>query len=93
MASKDVYTVSQLGLVFEVKKFDEDFNYLQTYHATEMGQNDANMICSCPAGSKPTCRHRQMARIFEAEEKLGTGEFYHFDKKKWYPALKDELDV
>lgn len=88
MAAQDIYTVVQANNLFEVKKFDKDFNFLQQYFVTELGADSANMICTCPAGAKPTCRHRQMVRLFEAEGKLNTGEFYHFDKKKWLPALK-----
>lgn len=67
--------------VFIVTKFDEDLTPVDSYHISEL--HGGGMICQCPAGSKPTCRHRQMLRLFQAEQRVDSPYIYHYDKKKW----------
>lgn len=40
---------------WRITKFDDDYNPLATYHLDASGRT-----CDCPAGVRPTCRHRQM---------------------------------
>ena len=56
---------------------------VETYYISEAGARGQNLVCTCFAGNKPTCRHRQMLRLFQAEDKIGKGWLYHFDKKEW----------
>jgi hypothetical protein len=85
MGRKNLYTVRgrEKGL-FEVIKFDEDLNPEETYHISELDELGASVICTCFAGSKPTCRHRQMVRVFQAENRIDSGWMYNFDKKQWF---------
>lgn len=90
MGIKDSYKIDSLGDgSYEVKKFDSDFNFVESYYMSEVGHS---IICGCPAGGRPTCRHRKMLRIFQAEEKIDTGWMYQFDKELWHkPLTVDEI--
>lgn len=69
---------------YRVMKMDQDFNAMEVYWVSEIGPTGATMICTCPAGGKPTCRHRSMLRIFQAEDKVNKfREAYNYDKKIW----------
>ena len=85
MAKNDFYKVllPEGAMLYEVLKFDQDLNFIEQYYITDVGDAGA-MVCNCPAGSRSTCRHRKMVRIFQAEERVNTNWFYNFDKKQWY---------
>lgn len=86
MGMKDSYKIDSLGDgTFAIKKFDEDLNFVETYYMSEVSTH--SIICGCPAGGRPTCRHRKMLRIFQAEQKIDSGWFYHFDKDSWIEPL------
>ena len=86
MARNELYQVSEPTVDsggikhYTVQKFDLDFNPGSKYDVSQQGDW---LNCSCFASNKSTCRHRQMIGIFTAEEKLGPGNFFHFDKNKW----------
>ena len=68
-------------------KWDDDLNVLETYDVSHQG-------CSCPAGSRPTCRHRQMLQLFQDMKRVDTNWFYNFDYKAWIrPMADEELDA
>ena len=53
--------------------------------------------CECPAGSRPTCRHRQMLPDMLAYDMANTGMFYDFETKvvlqstvEEYPGVEAE---
>ena len=89
MSKKNVYQVrtKDNGKTFNILKFDEDFNYEQTYNVVYSGNY---MVCDCFAGIKSVCRHRTMIKIFSDKNAINTGEFYNFDTKTWFPAVKIE---
>jgi hypothetical protein len=70
---------------FAVTKFDADFtpeegaSYLTT-----------NATCTCKAGVRPTCRHRQMLSLFFAREHVGDGWFLDWDTRMWHRPAQDE---
>lgn len=72
-------TVNLTGQFLQVSKFDEDLNVESTYiTSTE--------YCSCPAGSRSTCRHRQMYPHLKAI--ADTNQFWEFDNQM--PVVLDE---
>lgn len=87
MGKRDIYTVDnfqgQPG-IYTVRKFDEGSGILvETYTVSEI--TESAMVCTCFAGGRPTCRHRQMLRLFQAEERVGQGWMYKYDAKIWVP--------
>ena len=61
---------------FAITKFDEDMNPLNTY---DVSLNE----CTCPAGVRPTCRHRTMLPHFLATNRFDNDWFYDFESGKW----------
>jgi len=94
MGKANVYTVNQGSgpTYFEVQKFDEDLNLEGTHHVSEIGMG--LYICSCPAGGRTSCRHRDMVRLFCQQQLVGKRWTYHFDKQKWSPPpFQDEGEL
>lgn len=90
MGKKALYGIEQGANpgAFKCTKVEDD--KMEVYHLSEVGDRRASIICTCFAGSKPTCRHRQMLRLFQAEDRVGKGWLYHFDNKQWYPPQNPE---
>lgn len=75
---------------YRITKFDDLGNPESSYlvdHET----------CQCPAGHRPTCRHRQMLPLFLAREAVNTFYFYDFDRGGWVTnepaALTEALEA
>lgn len=64
------YGVSQ----FIVTKFDDDLNVEGSYLVSAQG-------CTCPAGHRPSCRHRQMLPMLETC--ANSSWFLDFDTRQW----------
>lgn len=92
MGKNNLYTIkSTSDSTYSVAKFDSDLMLDgELYHVSEIGPGGANMVCTCPAGGRPTCRHRQMLRLFQAENRVNSGWFYHFDKKQWVKPISED---
>jgi len=81
MGKQDIYRIRSTGEnTWEVTKADKDFECSEVY-SVSLIQGYYN--CSCFAGSRETCRHRQMIPEFIAEEAVNTNKWYWFDKRKW----------
>lgn len=84
MARKDWYTVKTgTDTGWEVKKFDEDFRLSDTYYV-DKNPNPTERMCTCFAGTKDTCRHRQIVTLFLTNGIIDSNKLYNFDKAKWY---------
>lgn len=72
-------------------KFDDDLNIVDdSVYLTSLEE------CSCPAGSRATCRHRQMLPMFLTTDRADTGFFYCFETSSWsepFEALDDGADL
>jgi hypothetical protein len=64
-----------------------DLETLATYNIQESASG--TLHCDCPA-HKPWCRHCDMLRKFQAEERIGKGWMYDYDKKSWIPPYTPE---
>lgn len=62
-----------------ITKFDDDFNPVATYDVT-VGS------CTCPAGPRPTCRHRKM--LPRMLPKVGQPEFYCYETQSWHRPIE-----
>jgi len=61
---------------YRITKFDSDMNPQGSY-LTSLEE------CECPAGVRPTCRHRQMLPKFIARGHVGDEWFFDFDRGGW----------
>lgn len=52
-----IYNCKTTTTGYRITKFDDDLNVESSYETTLAE-------CTCPQGSKPTCRHRQMLPEF-----------------------------
>lgn len=66
---------------FVITKYDTiGYEILSNYHMADA------ITCECPAGHRPTCRHRQM--LPQMIDRIDTDWFYRFDDGVW--AIFDE---
>lgn len=70
--------------LYEVDKLTEDFELQAKYYVQE--SSAGGLTCTCPA-HKPWCRHMDVLRAFQAEERIGTNYSYIFDTKTWIEPL------
>jgi hypothetical protein len=63
---------------FAIAKFDENLNLLAAYDVDPK-------YCSCPAGPRPTCRHRKM--LPRMLSRVDTAEFYCYETNTWHMPL------
>lgn len=73
-----VYNIKSTPNGWQVNKFDDDFNLESSY---EMTQSDGQTRCGCPAGARPTCRHRQMFPMLSL--RVDSPWFLDFDTRQW----------
>lgn len=66
-------------------KLDADFNVEASY------LTDA-FSCDCPAGKRPSCRHRTMLPEFLTRSRDTGTWFYDYDTANWYHNDTDEGD-
>lgn len=86
-----LYTVRRIGNVFHVKKFDEHFNYIKTYHVRQY--RSYHYLCDriCPQHEQPKCKHRTLVKIFIRKERVNKGWFYDWHLQLWEPPLTSLL--
>src|SRR5882762_5890006 len=68
---------------YRITKFDEHMNVEASYIVSRLE-------CDCPAGKRPTCRHRQMLPKFLQRGTVGTNWWYDFDRGGWVQMGEDE---
>jgi hypothetical protein len=71
-----LYNCRHDGDQYRVTKFDEDMNVESSYLTD-------GVECDCPAGVRPTCRHRQMLPKFLAREHVGDEWMFDYDRGGW----------
>lgn len=75
-----LYSCYHSGDQYRITKFSTpDFNVESSYLCDATG-------CDCPAGHRPTCRHREMLPKFLAREAVGTQWMYDYDRGGWVQA-------
>ena len=71
-----LYNCRHSGDLYRITKFNDDMNpegsYLTDGHE-----------CDCPAGVRPTCRHRQMLPRFIDKGHVGDEWFFDYDRGGW----------
>ena len=71
-----LYNCRHDGDQYRITKFDSDLNPESSYLCT-------STECECPAGVRPTCRHREMLPLFITHEHVGDGWMYDYDRDGW----------
>lgn len=71
-----LYNCRKAGDQFRVTKFDDGMNVESSYLCTETK-------CECPAGVRPSCRHREMLPKFIQRQHIGDEWFFDFDRGGW----------
>ena len=68
---------------YTIIKFDHDYNPQETYALSAQE-------CTCPAGPRPTCRHRKMLQSFLDKGHLNDGWFLDWDTRMWRKSLSED---
>src|SRR6266403_2043154 len=71
-----LYNCHTDGDQYRITKFDSLGNVESTYLCTIDE-------CECPAGFRPTCRHRHMLPRFIAKDAVNSFWFYDYDRQGW----------
>ncbi len=71
-----LYNCHTDGDQYRITKFDSLGNIESTYLCTVDE-------CECPAGFRPTCRHRHMLPRFIAKDAVNSFWFYDYDRQGW----------
>lgn len=71
------------GASFRITKLDADYRVEATYLVS-------SSECSCPAGSRPTCRHRQMLPFFLAKGHIDNGWMLDWHTRQWRSPLCED---
>lgn len=77
---------------YRITKFDGDMNVESSY-IIAIGKSWA-MMCDCPAGVRPSCRHRDMLPKFIARGAVNTMWMFDFDRSGWVAMdLEGDLNL
>jgi len=71
-----LYNCRHDGDQYRITKFDDDMNPQGSYLLSLEE-------CECPAGVRPTCRHRQMLPKFISRQHVGDEWMFDFDRGGW----------
>lgn len=69
--------------VYRITKLDEDYSVESTYLVSAT-------TCDCPAGPRPTCRHRQMLPFFLAKPHIDDGWMLDWATRQWRKPLCED---
>ena len=83
----NLYNLSESDGEYTMTKFDTDYRVEASYVVSKAG-------CDCPAGNRPTCRHRKMLPLFLREQHVDDGWFLDWDTRLWWaPESGDIADA
>ena len=75
-----LYNIRRGPIGHQLGKFDDDFNVVAIYDVSLKS-------CTCPAGVRPSCKHRKMLpRMLTA---VDTDQFYCYETQQWHTPLGD----
>lgn len=70
------YNAKKANGGYRITKFDDNLEVESSYVTS-------THECDCPAGSRDTCRHRQMLPEFISRERIDSWWFLDWDNRKW----------
>jgi hypothetical protein len=68
---------------YRITKLDEDYQIESSYTVSKHE-------CDCPAGTRPTCRHRQMLPFFLAKGHIDNGWMLDWHTRQWRKPLCED---
>lgn len=77
-----LYSLRTAPFGYTITKFDDDFNVEASYDLSTIGST-----CTCPAGARPSCRHRKM--LPRMLDRADTDWFYHYESNIWHKFTPD----
>jgi hypothetical protein len=90
-----LYNLRRSAFGYLLAKFDDDFNVAAVYELTKARDSSGRIInrdyawsCTCPAGPRPSCRHRKMLQIMAS--KADTENFYCYETQTWHQPITAE---
>lgn len=82
-----LYNCKTEGDSYRITKFS-DYLDVESSYLTTLSE------CECPAGVRPTCRHRHMLRRFMVKGGLNGEWFHEYETQKWLSAsLQDGYEA
>lgn len=85
-----LYNMRTVGdKTYSITKFDDDLNVEATYTLRAISKTEFS--CDCPAGPRPSCRHRKMIPFFAVHGAIDSNRFYCYDTQMWHTPLYDPL--
>jgi hypothetical protein len=81
-----LYNLKSSDGAWRITKFDNDLNVESSY-ITSLNE------CECPAGNRPTCRHRTMLSKMLNVGAEDSGMFYDFDTDQFLEPMADDEDT
>lgn len=80
-----LYNCKHSGDQYRITKFNSDFEV----------EGDSSYLCDlhnceCPAGHRPSCRHREMLPKFIQRNHVGDNWFFDFDRGGWVQGWREE---
>lgn len=79
-------------ILYNCKPSFDDGRYIITKWSADLDIESSYITsiseCECPAGVRPTCRHRQMLPHFIATDHIGDDFFFCFDDQTWHQPFE-----
>lgn len=75
-----LYSVRTHPAGYKIIKLTEDLEPESSYTLIQRSDDPSEYACDCPAGSRHTCRHRQMLPHFLAMKRIDTNWFLEWDQ-------------
>jgi len=85
-----LYSLKTTENGYQIFKLGDDFEHQATYElewTAHDKQGRDKLSCSCPAGARPNCRHREMAYLFTSERKIDKGWLFDYDNRQWHEPI------
>jgi hypothetical protein len=78
-----LYSAKQTPEGIRITKFTDDLDVEETA-GRPSSYIVSRDVCDCPAGTRDTCRHRQMVPEFTAHDRINKPWFLDWDNHRWY---------
>ena len=75
---------------YRITKLDQDYEVEGSYELLPTNHN--HFSCSCPAGHKPSCRHREMLPNFIKANHIDDGWMLVWQTRKWAQPIGSTAD-
>lgn len=80
-----LYNLRRTGPGYTMVKWDNLLNIEAIYELSPL--DGGRLACNCPAGPRPTCKHRKMVPLFIAHHAVDTQRFYDYEHQFWQEPI------